>query len=142
MDDGFDFTNSESYNTTVANQLDDFRDFINLHYVSERRDSDFWQYINAECISSFNKDRIQQWQTSMPRKSSFRPMPLGLPHVEEQLYYPVMDGLGLLNRSVAKTLLAENPSIRTKARKAIAELKKDYRSASAKAVSHRAYLSI
>ncbi len=31
------------YNRAVAGQVDDFRDFIRLHYVSERRDSPFWR---------------------------------------------------------------------------------------------------
>ena len=30
------------YNTAVARQVDDFRDFIRLHHFSERRDSAFW----------------------------------------------------------------------------------------------------
>ena len=32
-----------AYNAAAAGQVDDFRDFIRLHYVSERRDSAFWQ---------------------------------------------------------------------------------------------------
>lgn len=137
---GYVFSDSDSYNTTVANQVDDFRDFINLHYVSERRDSAFWQHIAADCISLINLDRIERWKTTMPRKSSFRSMPYGLPHIEDQLYYPVIDGLGLLDKTAAKSLLAKHPTKRTHARKTIAELKKEFRVAAAKAVSHRGYL--
>ena len=35
------------YNAAAGQQVDDFRDFIRLHYVSERRDSPFWRDVAA-----------------------------------------------------------------------------------------------
>ena len=92
------------YNQAVARQVDDFRDFIRFHYVSERRDSDFWRDV-AATHPDFVRDRLALWQTRLPQGSDFDPFPLGLPHLQGQLYTPVLDGLGLLNRTAAQAAM-------------------------------------
>ena len=45
------------YNQRMTKMYDDFKDFLVLHYMTERIDSDFWQYINAgETITDRVKD--------------------------------------------------------------------------------------
>lgn len=34
---------AKAHNAAHARQIDDFRDFIRLHYVRERRDTAFWR---------------------------------------------------------------------------------------------------
>ena len=38
-------------------------------------------------------------EKQLPRMSDFELYLSGLPHVQSQLYYPVLDGLGLLQKS-------------------------------------------
>jgi len=141
-DDGVEFQQANDYNDVVAMQLDSFRDFINIHYVSERRDSPFWEDVDKQCISDYNRTRIKQWATSMPKKNEFSPMPNDLPHIEDQLYYPVLEGLGLLNQNAAKALLKENPVMRKKARANVKALCAEFRQAATKAMNHNTYLKV
>jgi tryptophan halogenase len=128
--------NPERYNATVARQVDDFRDFIRLHYVSERRDTAFWRDVAAshpETVAA----RLDLWSRKTPGAEDFPPFPLGLPHVGHHLHIPVLDGLGLLSPAVAKAELAARPKVRAHARKSAAELIREYRIAAGRAESHR-----
>ena len=97
-----------AYNEVVGRQVDDFRDFINLHYVTERDDTPFWRHVRDECIGAPTRERLALWQRKMPDRNDFQPLPGGLAHIEEQLHYPVLDGLGLLDREVARARMADD----------------------------------
>lgn len=129
------------YNRDVARQGDDFATFINAHYITERRDTPFWRDVAEHCIANETRDRLIGWKTKTPERADFSAFPGGLPHVEEQLFVPVLDGLGLLNRQAAKDEFATNPRLRAHARKTVAALAQDYRRAAHKAAGHRAYLT-
>ena len=132
------------YNAASGQQVDDFRDFIRLHYVSERRDSAFWRDVAGSHPPVVN-DRLEQWRAHIPRPADFPRFPpglehLGLAHVQEQLYVPVLDGLGLLNRQAAQAEMAANPKARDLARKTHAALVAEYSRAAAQCLPHRAWL--
>ncbi|MDC3022238.1 tryptophan 7-halogenase [Pelagibacteraceae bacterium] len=100
-----DFNNEkimDEFNDRVGRQFDDFMIFLNTHYVSNRDDSDFWKYIKNECIHEDTLSLINKWKNQLPRMSDFELYLSGLPHVQSQLYYPVLDGLGLLQKDVAR----------------------------------------
>lgn len=133
-------TQRQSYNEIVARQLDDFCNFINLHYVSERDDTAFWRFVKNECIGQVTRDNLLAWATHTPRRSDFAPFPGELAHIEEQLYYPVLDGLGLLNRDLAREELAQNPQLRSHARATHEALVKEFRRVAQQAPGHREFL--
>jgi tryptophan halogenase len=130
------------YNAAIARQVDDFRDFINLHYVSERDDTPFWRDVKAAYIGPNTRARVAHWARSMPADRDFRPFPGRFPHVETTLHYPVLDGLGLLHRDTAKAALAERPQIRALGRKSVESLEKEYRLAAGRALGHREFLEL
>ena len=130
----------ELYNDAVARQVDDFRDFIRLHYVSDRRDTPFWRDV-AQTHPAAVTDRLALWQTKLPTRDDFAPFPGNLPHVQEQLYIPVLDGLGLLSRAAAKAVLAQDPKRRAALRKTHDQLTREYRRAAAQCLPHRAWLA-
>lgn len=134
------FAGRADYNKTVAKQVDDFRDFIRLHYVSERRDSRFWQDV-AESHPEVVKKWLAFCETRVPQKRDFPAFPFGLPHVGAELYLPILDGLGLLNREAAKAMLANQPRLRASIRKTQEQMVREYRIASGKCVPHRAFLN-
>lgn len=127
------------YNAAIARQVDDFRDFIRLHYVSERRDSPFWRDV-ANTHPAVVRDRLARWSRKMPDAADFALFPMGLAHVQQQLYTPVLDGLGLLNRDVARAAMAVAPGHRDKARAAHSGLVAEYAKAAAQCAPHRAFL--
>jgi tryptophan 6-halogenase len=130
----------DAYNDFAGRQVNDFRDFINLHYVSERRDTPFWQHVAAENIGAATKQRLALWQTKMPEHADFRPLPGHFAHTEQQLHYPVLDGLGLLNRAVAQKHMEVRPELKKKAKAAADALTSEYRAAAPKALGHRQFL--
>lgn len=130
----------DAYNQTVARQVDEFRNFINLHYVTEREDTAFWRAVKADFILPEVRERLELWGSHMPRRDDFTPFPGGFPHIEEQLYFPVLDGLGLLNRRVARAEMDAAPELRAYARKTADSLTKEYKRAAAMAPGHRAFL--
>ena len=129
-----------AYNDFAARQVDDFRDFINLHYVSERRDTPFWTAVAADFISPATKARLALWNGKMPAYADFTPLPGGFAHTEQQLYYPVLDGLGLLNRKVAQKLMDAHPDLKNSGRAAADSLTAEYRAAAPQALGHREFL--
>ena len=66
---------------------------------------------------------------------------VGLPHVEAQLYYPVLDGLGKLDRRVAQAEMERAPKLRDYARAAYDGLRKEYAAAADKAMGHAEFLA-
>lgn len=129
----------KSYNEIVAQQVDDYRNFIRCHYVSERRDSNFWLDVASDIPQNIS-DRLELWQKNMPSAQHFEPFLNGLPHVEHQLYIPVLDGLGLLNKNAAKAELNQIPKMRKMSRLAHDALIKEYKSAAEKTLGHREFL--
>ncbi|MDG1431259.1 MAG: tryptophan 7-halogenase, partial [Paracoccaceae bacterium] len=131
----------QRYNAAIAQQVDDFRDFINLHYVSERDDSPFWRDVATDFILPQVRQKLTNWQERMPGPKDFSNDLDGLPHVEELLHYPVLDGLGLLNRKVAQDRMAQDRKLRDFARATVDHLEKQAKSAASHAISHREWLS-
>ena len=129
-----------AYNDFAARQVDDFRDFINLHYVSERRDTPFWEAVASDYISPATKSRLELWKGKMPGHEDFLPLPGGFAHTEQQLYYPVLDGLGLLERDVAQKFMVAHPDLKAKGKAATDSLTAEYRAAAPRALGHREFL--
>ena len=130
----------DAYNAKVARQVDDFRDFVNLHYATERDDTPFWREVRANRMHPATRMRLARWQREMPRREHFSEYLGGLPHVEAQLYYPVLDGLGLLDRQVAQTEMNRSQTLKAFARKTADDLKAEYRTAATKAMGHAEFL--
>jgi len=130
----------DAYNAKIGRQVDDFRTFINTHYVTERDDTPFWRDVRASRLHAETRERLAGWRRAMPQREDFGDFLGGLPHVEAQLHYPVLDGLGLLNRDVARAEMARSQSLRDFARDAVDGLTAEYRTAAGKAMGHAAFL--
>lgn len=128
------------YNSTVALQVDDFMEFINVHYVSNRTDTPFWRHVKENCIADEVKSNLELWSRRVPIPKDFNGLPGDFPHVQEQLYFPVLDGLGLLNKRAAKNMMDAIPEERAKARRYTEAYSREFRIAAAKADGHRKFL--
>jgi tryptophan halogenase len=87
------------------------------------------------------KARLAFWRTEMPKREHFDDFLAGLPHIETQLYYPVLDGLGILDPEVAKAEMAKAPQLRAFARKTVDSLVKEYKQAATRALGHAEFLA-
>jgi glycine/D-amino acid oxidase-like deaminating enzyme len=132
----------DDYNRRVGRQVDDFRTFVNTHYAVERDDTPFWRDVRANRLHKETLQRQEHWRHEMPRHENFPDFLGGLPHVQTQLHYPVLAGLGLLDPAVAKAEMARDPKLRAFARKTYEELVKEYKQAATKALGHAEFLEI
>ncbi len=129
------------YNRRFGRQVDDFRTFINTHYVTERHDTPFWKNVREERLHPETRQRLALWRKEMPRREHFPSFLGGLPHVETQLHYPVLDGLGLLDPAVARAEMARDPKLRQFARETVDSLVREYSAAAGKALGHAEFLA-
>lgn len=130
----------ELYNDTVAGQVDDFAQFINLHYAGGREDSPFWREMTEKGITRSVRERLSVWANEPVNRGHFPNFPANLPHVEEQLHLPVLAGLGILPRGPSKAEMDAFPKVRAHARKTLLRAVPEFKSAASKAMGHRAYL--
>lgn len=128
-----------AYNELAARQLGDFRTFVNMHYRGQRQEP-FWEYVRQECLHDETRAFLEAWKTRMPQRHHFNVLPWNVPHVHEQLYYPVADGLGHLDRAVAKAHMEDNPKVRAHARKAAEATVRDNKKAATWCLGHREFL--
>ncbi|MGI9502843.1 MAG: tryptophan 7-halogenase, partial [Geminicoccaceae bacterium] len=131
----------QRYNDTVAGQVDDYAQFINVHYAGGRNDSTFWRDMAERRITEIVRERLAVWQREPVKRRHFPRFPAKLPHVEEQLHLPVLSGLGLLPSGPSKSEMAADPEARSHARQTLLKLTTEFKTAARKAIGHRGYLS-
>ena len=83
---------------------------------------------------------VDKWKLQLPRMSDFELYLSGLPHVQSQLYYPVLDGLGLLNKEVARDEM-KNLGIKSLARDEYQRFNEQYQDQMKSFIKHNEYLS-
>ncbi|WP_052726171.1 tryptophan halogenase family protein [Devosia epidermidihirudinis] len=130
------------YNQRVGRQVDDFRTFVNTHYVTERDDTPFWREVRANRIHPETKERLAHWKRQMPRHENFPNYLGGLPHIETQLHYPVLSGLGLLDQSLARAEMDRDPKLKRFAQETFNSLVKEYKAAADQALGHAEFLQL
>jgi len=128
------------YNQRIGRQVDDFRTFVNTHYLTQRDDTPFWREVREHRIHPETKERLERWKHEMPRHEHFPDYLDGLPHIQTQLHYPVLDGLGLLDPALARAEMARDPKLRQFARETYDSLVREYRGAAKQALTHADYL--
>jgi tryptophan halogenase len=88
------------YNRRVARMYDDFKDFLVMHYVGNRKDSDFWKWISTgETQTPLVSELLEMQKTKHIRSTDL----LGYyGYAGADLYNWVMAGLGHLSPEIAK----------------------------------------
>lgn len=56
----------DRYNTEVGAIMDNIRDFIALHYITDRRDTPFWQEVANTPLPESLEKNLRMWKTRMP----------------------------------------------------------------------------
>lgn len=130
---------AKAYNEVVGQQIDDFANFINIHYAGGRTDTAFWRDIAQSGIAERQQAALKFWSKTGITSRDFKRLPLNLPHVEEQLYLPVLDGLGLLPKAPSKAVLPDQ-NVLKEARGLLDQHAKEFRQAARHAMGHREYL--
>jgi tryptophan halogenase len=62
---------SNYYNNQVNFIMNNIRDFIVLHYITKRQDSNFWKDINKNEIPDSLKENLNKWKCRLPIREDF-----------------------------------------------------------------------
>lgn len=94
----YDDTSIEDYNKSVNSIMENIRDFIVLHYITGKSNTEFWKDINAIDLPDSLKSKLDRWQHRLPIAEDFNNMS------DYILFGPVnfivvMEGLELFNRN-------------------------------------------
>ena len=88
------------YNRRIGQLYDDTKDFINMHYMGGRTDSEFWRYVSSGATQTdFVKDLLETAKSRVPSWNDFIRCHRG---VGWELYCYVMSGIGKLDKSLAR----------------------------------------
>jgi hypothetical protein len=87
------------YNKKVAKFNDDMKDFIFLHYLTKRDDSDFWKTFREKNKVTENIQKLlDECTETMPDHDFLTSINT---HYESSSFYSIMSGLGLFNKEIA-----------------------------------------
>lgn len=91
----------ESYNKSFTNIMENIRDFISLHYVTKKTESQFWKDISAIELPESLKSNLETWKHKLPIHEDFSNSS------DYALFGPdnfilVMEGLNLFDRESIK----------------------------------------
>ena len=94
-----------------------------------------------EVLSDETKKLISLWQDELPSLDHFDDYLSGLPHVQSQLYYPVVDGLGLLNKESARDQMSKY-DLRSTSRKFYNEFSEKFNEIIKNSLTHNQFIDL
>jgi len=89
----------KDYNKSFNAIVDNIRDFIVLHYLTKRKDTDFWKNTATLEIPESLQYNLEKWKTKIPTSEDFTIYPSTYLMFRESNFIMVMAGLNLFNTS-------------------------------------------
>lgn len=129
----------DDYNKSFNDIMENIRDFIVLHYITEKDNSLFWKNIQNLEIPDTLKDRLEVWKYKFPIDEDFN-------NLSDYILFKannfalVMDGLNLFDRESIKKEFYSNNNYLTRSAKEIIEKQISY-DQTLITLSHKEYLS-
>lgn len=109
----YDENSIKSYNKSVNDILLNIRDFLVLHYITDKTSSIFWKDLQNLEIPDSLADKMSLWSNRLPIKEDFSELSEYILFRDEN-FISVMHGLGLYNKeAVAKEYMHTHPALRT-----------------------------
>jgi tryptophan halogenase len=95
---------NEQYNKEMTSVWDDIKDFIVMHYITPRNDTNFWKEASSPKRHSKNlKNKLEIWKSRMPRESDYQGSLFNtFYHLGNSLWYQILIGMNLLDSKKAQ----------------------------------------
>jgi len=128
----------KEYNNKTKHIMENIRDFVFIHYLSKKNDTQFWKNIKDVEMPETLKFNMEKWQYRLPIEEDFK----------ETYYYvfwpanfiSVMYGLNLFNKkNIKKEYLSYSKEIRTYVENCIKQEKEEYK---LPRINHKEYLQL
>tara|TARA_Y100000004_G_scaffold87877_1_gene98496 strand:- start:1534 stop:3090 length:1557 start_codon:yes stop_codon:yes gene_type:complete len=99
----------DRYNKNLTDMWDNIKDFIVYHYITPRKDTDFW--IDSSSVDRRSEDlknKIEMWNYRMPRKVDFTTDKSNhFYSIGNTLWYQIAIGMKLLDPKIARKELED-----------------------------------
>ena len=107
-----DFNNTvmqDRYNKSMTSVWDDIKDFIVMHYITPRKDTEFWIEASSEKRRSEElKNKLAVWKTRMPRTTDYKGrLNDNFYDLGNTLWMQVLLGMKLLDPKIANDELTQ-----------------------------------
>lgn len=92
------------YNRAIGGVWDDIRDFLTIHYITKRNDTEFWKIASSkDCWSDRVKENMMIWSQRMPRGIDYKTtVRENFYDLGNTLWYQILHGMHLLDSGIAK----------------------------------------
>lgn len=90
----------KEFNKYVVEMNNSFSDFVYMHYLGQRKDTDFWKKFSYDNASETLKEKLDLWKERLPNKLD------GDGYWTFESFFAVASGLNLINKNVANNYLS------------------------------------
>ena len=97
-----DTVSADRYNSQFELVAKNIIDFVQLHYITHRNDSKFWQHCKNLKLTDFNKETLEHFKTVIPSRGYYASNAWSL--FSELNWMQVMHGLKLFNTEKIKAI--------------------------------------
>jgi len=125
----------DRYNSRMGKYWDSIRDWIRMHYFTQRKDSEFWKETSNLSISQELAEKMETFKFRMPRENDCIPGEI----YQNSLTFHVLNGMELLNSGIAQKEL-DFYGLEETARNKYQEILKNDQNFIKNFVSHKYYL--
>lgn len=91
----------KQYNDNVTNILENIRDFVALHYITKKENSQFWKDVQHLEMPDTLKEKLEIWKHKLPIAEDFN-NGTRYQMFTDAHHILVMNGLGLFNSEIVK----------------------------------------
>jgi len=98
---GYDQTSVNLYNKAFNDMAINIRDFVALHYVTKKDNTEFWRSLKNLDLPDTLKTNLEHWKNHLPINEDFSGMSQYIMFTEAH-YTNVLHGLGLFNQQSIK----------------------------------------
>lgn len=128
----------EEYNIKTNHIMENIRDFVFIHYLTKKENTQFWKDIKNIEMPETLKNKMEKWKYRLPIEEDFK-------ETNYYVFWPsnfinVMYGLDLFNKdNIKKEYLSYSKDIRTYVENCIKQEKEEYK---LPRINHKKYLQL
>ena len=128
----------DSYNKSIQDIFENIRDFVVLHYVTKKQNTEFWKECASIKLPDSLQDRLDIWKYKLPIQEDFNNLSDYILY-NEQNFTLVMHGLDLFDRnSIKKEYDSCSAAMKDEVEQII--LNRQYNETNTKYMSHKDFI--
>lgn len=128
------------YNNDVSNIMENIRDFVILHYQTEKNNTVFWKDLKTTALPDTLANNLERWKNNLPIEEDFNQSSKYVLFKEANFIH-IMHGLNLFDRKkIAAEYEMQRKEIKDLAEQKILEI--DLYEKSIKSIGHKRFLEL